>query len=87
MVAIVNRVINRITCHSASPSCASSQLVLDHETYVLNLTEAQTSGEAHWERLYSARDAYGMAALTPADWQDLAERMAADRSLFDVYYK
>nr|XP_027229241.1 sphingomyelin phosphodiesterase-like [Penaeus vannamei] len=65
----------------------TTRLVLDHETYFLNLTAAEASGEAHWERLYSARDAYGMAALTPADWQDLAERMAADRSLFDVYYK
>lgn len=62
-------------------------MVLDHETYVMNLTEAQETGLARWYQLYSAREQYGLASLTPADWQQLAERMAADRSLFDVYYR
>lgn len=65
----------------------STRLVLDHETYVMNLTEAQETGSARWYWLYSAREEYGMTSLTPADWQDLAQRMAEDRHLFDIYYR
>ncbi|KAG0712404.1 Sphingomyelin phosphodiesterase [Chionoecetes opilio] len=65
----------------------STWTVLDHETYVMNLTEAHETEVTRWYQLYSARDLYGMEGLTPQDWQTLAERMAEDRDLFDLYFK
>ncbi len=35
--------------------------------------------------LYSARAAYGLSSLFPADWAALAERIAADNATFDLY--
>ncbi|KAG7158226.1 Sphingomyelin phosphodiesterase-like 1 [Homarus americanus] len=65
----------------------TTRLVLDHETYIMNLTEAQETGLVRWYQLYSAREQYGMTSLTPADWEDLAHRMAEDRELFDMYFR
>ncbi|XP_050724934.1 sphingomyelin phosphodiesterase-like [Eriocheir sinensis] len=65
----------------------STRTVLDHETYIMNLTEAHETGAARWYQLYSARELYTMENLTPQDWQDLAERMAGDRDLFDLYFR
>lgn len=53
----------------------------------MNLTEAHETGLARWYQLYSARDLYSMEGLTPQDWQSLAERMATDRDLFDLYFR
>ncbi|XP_063872462.1 sphingomyelin phosphodiesterase-like [Scylla paramamosain] len=63
----------------------TTRTVLDTETYVMNLTEAHETETARWYQLYSARDLYGMEGLTPQDWQSLAERMAVDRDLFNLY--
>lgn len=40
-----------------------------------------------WFKLYSARQAFGMDALRPQDWDDLVERMTNDPKLFDLFYK
>lgn len=53
----------------------------------MNLTEAHETGAARWYQLYSARELYGMQNLGPQDWQELAERMAGDRDLFDLYFR
>lgn len=65
----------------------STRTVLEHETYVMNLTEAHETGVGRIYQLYNARELYGMDGLTPQDWQNLAERMAEDRSLFDHYFE
>ncbi|XP_063982405.1 sphingomyelin phosphodiesterase-like [Diachasmimorpha longicaudata] len=61
--------------------------VVDHETWIMNLEEANFYGTPFWWRLYSARDAYDMASLQPSDWNQLIDRMIDDTEIFDVYYK
>ncbi|XP_035425417.1 sphingomyelin phosphodiesterase [Cygnus atratus] len=65
----------------------SSHAVLDHETFILNLTEANMPGaEPHWQRLYRAREAYGMATAFPADWDLLIRRFQDDERLFQRFW-
>ncbi|XP_032878082.1 sphingomyelin phosphodiesterase [Amblyraja radiata] len=64
----------------------SSSLVLDHETFILNLTEANGSGRAAWSSLYRLRQSYGMDSAFPADFQRLLSRLYKDQRLFDRYW-
>ncbi|KAK3858597.1 hypothetical protein Pcinc_035220, partial [Petrolisthes cinctipes] len=64
----------------------TTRLVLDHETYITNLTEAHETGSTRWFLSYGAREKYQMASLTPEAWQELVERMAQDRTLFDIFF-
>ncbi|KAK7063318.1 Sphingomyelin phosphodiesterase, partial [Halocaridina rubra] len=64
----------------------TTRLVLDHTTYIMNLTEAHETNVSRWYELYNAKSAYEMGSLTPDDWLDLAYRMAANRTLFDIYW-
>lgn len=65
----------------------TTTLVVDHETWTLNLSEANLSDNPVWRKLYSARDAYSMQSLRPIDWNDCVIKMAQDNELFDVYFK
>lgn len=67
----------------------SSWAVLDHETYLMNLTEldANPSREPSWKLEYTAKAAYGMQSLQPADWDHLLERMERDDDLFEMFYR
>ncbi|KAJ6652305.1 hypothetical protein lerEdw1_012715 [Lerista edwardsae] len=65
----------------------SSYLVLDHETFILNLTEANVPGAVpHWKRLYGAREAYGLATAFPADWDRLVRRFQSEERLFHRFW-
>uniref|UniRef100_A0A8C0JCI8 Sphingomyelin phosphodiesterase 1 n=1 Tax=Chelonoidis abingdonii TaxID=106734 RepID=A0A8C0JCI8_CHEAB len=65
----------------------SSHMVLDHETFILNLTEANAPGaEPRWQRLYRARQAYGLPSVFPADWDGLLRRFQADERLFQQFW-
>ena len=64
-----------------------SQAVLDHETWVMNLKEANLYGYPMWRKLYSARDAYRLPSLMPEDWDDLITKFTEDDVLFELYYK
>ncbi|XP_064297738.1 sphingomyelin phosphodiesterase [Phalacrocorax carbo] len=65
----------------------SSHAVLDHETFILNLTEANVPGaEPRWQRLYSAREAYGLPSAFPADWDRLIRRFQDDELLFQRFW-
>lgn len=66
---------------------ASSYVVLDHETHIVNLTQLNLSDRFEWLHEYSAKDAYDMKALLPADWDDLIKRMQKDDSLFMKFYR
>lgn len=73
----------------ASSYPGSSHAVLDHETFILNLTEANAAppGTApRWRRLYGAREAYGLPAAFPADWDRLVRRMQDDEPLFQLFW-
>lgn len=65
----------------------TTRLVLDHETWNLNLVEANLLDNPVWRESYSARDAYSMRGLRPVDWNDSIARMAKDDELFGVYFK
>ncbi|XP_017599951.1 PREDICTED: sphingomyelin phosphodiesterase [Corvus brachyrhynchos] len=67
----------------------SSHAVLDHETFILNLTEANAAPPGTpppWQRLYSAREAYGLPTAFPADWDLLVRRMQDDEQLFQRFW-
>uniref|UniRef100_A0A8D0GAV7 Sphingomyelin phosphodiesterase n=1 Tax=Sphenodon punctatus TaxID=8508 RepID=A0A8D0GAV7_SPHPU len=65
----------------------SSHMVLDHETFILNLTEANAPGAVpRWQRLYRAREAYGLPSVFPADWDQLLKRFQADERLFQRFW-
>ncbi|KAM5179854.1 LOW QUALITY PROTEIN: sphingomyelin phosphodiesterase [Mantella aurantiaca] len=65
----------------------SSHFVLDHETYILNLTEAnKKQKEPQWTRLYSALDAFGMKSAYPSDWDNLLNRFLQDERLFQTFW-
>eukprot|EP00062_Callorhinchus_milii_P026360 gi/632988372/ref/XP_007883075.1/ PREDICTED: sphingomyelin phosphodiesterase-like [Callorhinchus milii] len=69
------------------PYPGSSHCVLDHETYILNLTEANAgAGEPRWGLLYRAREAFGLETLFPADWDLLIRRFQQDDRLFQRFW-
>lgn len=53
----------------------------------MNLREANLYGYPIWFKLYSVRQAFGMEALRPLDWDILVDRMTNDPQLFDLFYK
>lgn len=62
-------------------------MVLDHETFILNLTEANVPGAmAQWRHLYSARETYGLPVGFPADWDLLLFRLQTDEQLFQRFW-
>lgn len=65
----------------------SSHVVLDHETYIMNLTEANEPGATpHWYLLYRARETYGLPNALPTAWHDLVYRMRKDTQLFQTFW-
>ncbi|XP_028322184.1 sphingomyelin phosphodiesterase [Gouania willdenowi] len=75
----------------------SSRLVLDHETYILNLTEANHKPGAprspepspKWKLLYRATDAYGIPSVFPSDCDGLMRSFINEDRVFQKfwYYK
>ncbi|XP_050717172.1 sphingomyelin phosphodiesterase-like isoform X1 [Eriocheir sinensis] len=63
----------------------SRRLVVDHETWVMNLDEANRIGHPRWYQLYSALRAYKMRNLLPEEWNRLVYKMAIDDDLFEKY--
>ncbi|CAG7786610.1 unnamed protein product [Allacma fusca] len=68
---------------------SSSRSVIDHETWVTDLGEANRirAPKLTWYKLYSARDAYGMSSLSPTNWDDFVMSMYKNRRLFNLYYR
>ncbi|KAI5640563.1 calcineurin-like phosphoesterase domain-containing protein [Phthorimaea operculella] len=66
---------------------ATTRLVVDHETWIMNLDKANKVGYPTWYMLYSARDAYSMKALRPQDWDKFISKMACNDDAFNLYYK
>ncbi|KZC11549.1 Sphingomyelin phosphodiesterase, partial [Dufourea novaeangliae] len=65
----------------------TTRLVVDHETWVMNLKEANLYNYPIWHKMYSARQAYQMPSLLPKDWDSLIDKMSNEPSLFHLYYK
>lgn len=66
------------------------QAVLDHANYYMDLPSANAQGptvDPVWAELYSAKQEYGLTDLTPRSMNELFQRLVADDSLFQLYYK
>jgi sphingomyelin phosphodiesterase len=66
------------------------QAVLDFNTYVMNLTDANLKGsevDPIWFELYQAKEEYELADLTPQSMDELFQRMLTDDALFQLYFK
>ncbi|XP_019855309.1 PREDICTED: sphingomyelin phosphodiesterase-like isoform X3 [Amphimedon queenslandica] len=64
----------------------SSRQVLDHDTYILNITDANLTNKPKWIHEYSAKDAYNMTNLTPDSWLSLLKEFLKNNTLFLKYY-
>lgn len=62
-------------------------MVLDHETYIFNLTKANIQRKIEWEFEYSAKEVFGMDSLLPNDWDALIQRFEQDDDLFQKFYQ
>ncbi|XP_019863913.1 PREDICTED: sphingomyelin phosphodiesterase-like [Amphimedon queenslandica] len=65
----------------------SSRQVLDHDTYILNITDANLTNKPKWIHEYSAKDAYNMTNLTPDGWLSLLKEFLTNNDLFLKYYQ
>ncbi|XP_049780611.1 sphingomyelin phosphodiesterase isoform X2 [Schistocerca cancellata] len=65
----------------------TTRSVIDHETWVMNLKEANLYDYPIWYKLYSTRSAYQMPSLTPQEWDNFLNKLPTDAALFDLYYK
>lgn len=61
--------------------------MVDHESWIMNLKEANLYDYPIWYKLYSTRAAYTMRSLRPVDWDILINNMTDNKELFDLYYK
>ncbi|XP_034650658.1 sphingomyelin phosphodiesterase isoform X1 [Drosophila subobscura] len=66
---------------------STTRLVIDHESWIMNLKEANLYGYPIWYKLYTARAAYNMKALRPSDWNNLINELTNNQELFELYYK
>ncbi|XP_016095597.1 sphingomyelin phosphodiesterase [Sinocyclocheilus grahami] len=69
----------------------SNRMVLDHETFILNLTLAnnqpsQPDPNPSWTLLYRASKAYGLSTLFPSDMNALIKVMKDDDRVFQRFW-
>ncbi|XP_046847921.1 sphingomyelin phosphodiesterase-like [Xenia sp. Carnegie-2017] len=64
----------------------STYAILDHSTYYLDLVST-TKENLVWKFEYSAKEAYEMASLEPAAWDDFVTRLGKNYTLFQTYFK
>ncbi|XP_018912872.1 sphingomyelin phosphodiesterase isoform X2 [Bemisia tabaci] len=65
----------------------STRTVIDHETWVMNLKEANLYDYPIWYKLYSTRAAYQMPSLLPHEWDSFVNKLAESDNLFEQYFK
>lgn len=63
------------------------QAVVDHETWVMNLREANLYDYPIWYKEYSTRQAYEMPSLIPQEWDNYLYKLAENDTIFETYYK
>ncbi|XP_070533262.1 sphingomyelin phosphodiesterase-like [Ptychodera flava] len=64
----------------------SSRMVLNHHTFIMNITDVNLTDKPEWRREYSARDAYDMEYLFPCDWHAIIQEFKRKDDLFNKYY-
>ena len=70
--------------------------IVDHRTYYMNLTQENTKylsvsnffiPEAKWHFEYSARAAYNLSSLDPAEWHKLMSNIKENKSYLHQFYQ
>ena len=67
-----------------------SQRVIDIDTYIFNLTEANEKGESikpKYFELYNHKQDLEMKSVFPKDFDELANRMATNDTLYDKFFR
>lgn len=62
-------------------------LVLDSETWMFDIDEANRVGEPQWRKSYTMREAFGLPSLLPQDLHHFWNRLRTDTELMQLYYK
>ncbi|CAH1405253.1 unnamed protein product [Nezara viridula] len=65
----------------------STRAVVDHETWVMNLREANLYDYPIWYKEYSTRQAYQMPSLVPQEWDNYLYKLAENDTIFETYYR
>ena len=65
----------------------TTRMVVDHETWIMNLKEANLYDYPIWQKSYSVRRDYDLQTLLPKDWDSFIDKMTNEPNVFDVYYK
>ncbi|XP_055349076.1 sphingomyelin phosphodiesterase-like [Paramacrobiotus metropolitanus] len=67
----------------------SSWAVLDHETYIANITAANLQPEVGpvWYKEYSAKEAFGLEQLEPRNWNALLDEFERDDAKFQTFFR
>ncbi|XP_037092750.1 sphingomyelin phosphodiesterase-like [Pollicipes pollicipes] len=60
-------------------------MALDYDTYIMNLTQANSANDTSFHLLYSARADLLEAPPTPQNYDQLVQRMKTDTAKFDQY--
>lgn len=63
----------------------TTRMILDGETYYMNLTEANLNDNPQWTLLYSYKDSYKMPSLLPSEWNTFFHKMLTDRDSADKF--
>nr|XP_006815535.1 PREDICTED: acid sphingomyelinase-like phosphodiesterase 3a-like [Saccoglossus kowalevskii] len=53
----------------------------------MNLTDANLTGNTTWFKEYSAKSAFNMTSLLPADWQKVVDTFKKNDTLFQEFYR
>ncbi|KAI8782638.1 sphingomyelin phosphodiesterase [Biomphalaria glabrata] len=63
----------------------SSWAVLDFNSFYLNITDTNKSGNPVWQFEYSPKMLYNMTGLYAQDWDNLIKRMEADDQILEIF--
>lgn len=66
------------------------QKVLNHESWIYNLTAANLASDdsrPEWFKMYSFKDDYGIASVSPVDLDALVRKMVKDEKLAYKYFE
>ena len=66
------------------------QRVIDIDTYIFNLTEANEKGEnvsPKYFKLYNHKQDLEMKSVFPKDFDELANRMTTNDTLYDKFFR
>src|SRR5581483_6953055 len=63
--------------------------ILEHETWIYNLTEANSNPSIppRWYRLYKATEAFEIPDLSSQSLHNFVQRMSYNSTAFDTYYR